>query len=84
MVFLHIIMQLHLICLWSSDTNFAAKKLTEFEQDFMDLVEGKRSGHMGEHCFANGGLIKFEELIEQHPEYYITLEEQALIERCGG
>lgn len=60
------------------------KKLTAFEQDFIELIEGLRAGHLSRHEYANGGMKLWEEFLATCPNYYIPLQERALIQRCAS
>ncbi|HPF78438.1 MAG TPA: hypothetical protein PLF01_04000, partial [Alphaproteobacteria bacterium] len=60
------------------------KPLKPVEQKFLDLMEGRRAGHMGDDEYANGGMKEWDRFLTEHPEYYVPMEEQALIERCAS
>ena len=60
-----------------------SKRLNSFGHDFLDLVEGRRAGHLGKYEYANGLVKLWSKFIEKNPAYYVPHEEESLIKRAA-
>lgn len=59
--------------------------ISDYDQDFDDLVMGRRAGHMGHHEFTDQSMGLWENFISLHDkDYYIPANEIALIEKSAA
>lgn len=60
------------------------KKIKPFIADFIELLEGRRAGHMGKWEYSNGGMKIWADFLATYEPYYVPRDDRAIIEQCAS